>query len=261
MDSTSEQPQPQVSELTRPTPPEPIPPIIPERPQPSLDTTSESQEAKPTGETGLVEKLDRAQADLKSAENLVIEKFHGIMSDANSLAAKIKDRLPVTSKDTRSDGHDIHKVRGDMLIGRDGRAIKASVHSWLFLRNAGNHYSGNWINRLEFMDPSNPNVKVVMKKGSDSNDLDFGDTITLLTTRSAQDRQNWEKFAEVSLRESAEKRVSVEKNPFAPVDRDPLDAAREGLDYFVQHAEELKPIENPALRPPGAPPAQPAPSV
>ena len=53
----------------------------------------------------------------------------------------------------------------------------------------------------------------------------------------------------------------------ADVDRDVLDAASDGLDYFLQHADELKLVEQstdqggqtPSM--PTAPPTQPAPSV
>lgn len=224
-------------------------PQPPDQPQPSIG--SEEQLTLNTSEKG------SALAFVDSREK-VIRQFDTLLQGSNSLFRALREKL-------RGIGGDENDPRREgELIGPKGERLTIAGGPLNILHEgeyrpvrdlqelAQLQAEGKDIvvcNRLKFSDRSIPDRQIEIYQSSDPGSS-----------------SSWSS----QIRYSFNGHYFNLNDDFVPhydslPDRDPLDAVREGLDYFLQHADELKlvePNQGGQTQPtPGIPLTQPAPSV
>lgn len=198
-------------------------------PQPQVP---ETQEVLPPADTGLVLKRIEAYRILADNLGLIRERHKGIQTSTQQLGQQVDHLL---KKDPRSYSRD---DRYGSLTTPDGRTLSISSTK---LRDDSTYYD-----YVSFNDPQNPKITV-----------EIGNVNDLIELKD----ENGKMLSSILCKKWDRKNVAVwwkgEIENLPPPSRDPQDAAREGLDYFLQHADELKPVE-PS---PQTPPTPPSPSV
>ncbi|MBI2032395.1 MAG: hypothetical protein HYV38_02585 [Candidatus Levybacteria bacterium] len=206
-------------------------PQPPDLPRPEV---SEPQEVVTTTETSPLLKLIEAQKEVDRAREATFRTYLETTDKAKKLAELVEGRLPIAPRTRDTD----FPARKGVLTTSEGREIEMRIN--LFDQEASE------LDRLRFADPADPERSVMITLTGVR--LGFKDNALVVKGGDYDWAKEW-----------------VDEPP----DRDPLDAAREGLDYFLQHADELRLVEPaqpggqtpPAPNTPPTPPTQPAPSV
>lgn len=196
--------------------------------------------------TGVVLTRIEAHRALKDSLEYLRESHKKIRTSAENLGEQIAERFPVQSWEVKhhADRPGDTSDRGKSFTTPDGEVLGITAAT-LEVRDPKEHRFFSFP-LVSFRDPQNPEILVNIETNQSFIELRQADTNEqLIATRDAD--VSWK----------------GDRDNLPPPTRDPLDAAREGLDYFLEHVDELKPIEPGQTPPstPGIPPTQPAPSV
>lgn len=202
----------------------------------------ETQEKPSANDSGLVLKF-LSQADiLDGLREAAFDRLRKIDKDSDNLSEIVHNQLPAVP--------DSVMETTDTFIDTTGRQITVELKRGV----SGPYKEHLYPSSMSFADPKDSQRRVVINNEK-SVGLEFGDRPDFVV--SYGNRSTNSRFLNYEWGYSDGPEY---KNP---PDRDPLDAAREGLDYFLQHASELKPVEPTGGQTPppvpNTPPAQPAP--
>jgi hypothetical protein len=221
-------------------------------------------------QTGAIFTVIDAQKVREEAARAVEAKIAGIVESMDTLGNLVEDRLRTTQVNgaryfsgfnspyyeniqrlggnaTWGHSEERGRVKGRTLVAPDGRQLRITIvrkdvthsvseHSGVRRLGAETFVSAA---RVSFKDPEDPHRTVFVNAIPDKDKVLYKRQLVELVV------PNKPPFR---IYFGGEKGIAFKwtdywgKKPANPPNRDPLDAAQEGLDYFIQHASKLKPV-------------------